>query len=85
MEITMITGCTSNYLGVDGVREVDMTDEQRQQVWNYIAEYFKQRGSKGDDLNQLLQWMLHQWGEWNYGDIVCECCGDTVDDAVLRI
>jgi hypothetical protein len=29
MEIKMITGCTANYLGIDGKSEVDMTDEQR--------------------------------------------------------
>lgn len=23
------------------------------------------------------------WGKWEYGDYVCECCGDTVDEATL--
>lgn len=33
MEIKMITGCTANYLGIDGKSEVDMTDEQRLNAW----------------------------------------------------
>ena len=83
MEIKMITGCTANYLGIDGKSEVDMTDEQRLNAWKYITKAMNEHIPKSDDLNQLLQFLLHQWGEWEYGDYVCECCGDTVDEATL--
>lgn len=83
MEIKMITGCTANYLGADGVSEVDMTDEQRINTWRYITHKLVLKEPKGDDLNQLMQFCLHQWGEWDYGDVACECCGDTVDEATL--
>ena len=85
MKIEMMTGCTANYLGVDGVSEVDMKDDRRLAVWKYITLKMHERTPKSDDLNQLLQFLLHQWGEWEYGDIVCECCGDTVDEAVLEL
>lgn len=85
MKIEMITGCTANYLGADGVSEVDMTYERRLAVWKYITLKLNEREPKGDDLNQLMQFCLHQWGEWDYGDVVCECCGDTVDSAVWEI
>ena len=39
----MITGCTSNYLGADGVSEVDRTDEQRtnKSIKEFQAEFEK--------------------------------------------
>jgi hypothetical protein len=85
MEIKMITGCTANYLGIDGKSEVDMTDEQRINTWKHITHKLALKEPKGDDLNQLMQFCLHQWGEWDYGDVVCECCGDTVDIAIWNI
>lgn len=55
MEIKMITGYTANYLGADGVSEVDMTDEQRINTWRYITHKLALKEPKGDDLNQLMQ------------------------------
>lgn len=81
----MITGCTANYIGIDGKSEVDMTDEQRLNAWKYITKAMNEHIPKSDDLNQLLQFLLSQWGEWDYGDVVCECCGDTVDIATWNI
>lgn len=85
MKLEMITGCTANYLGADGVSEVDMTDERRLAVWRYITLKLNEREPKSDDLNQLMQFCLHQWGEWDYGTKPCDCCGDTVDSVVWEI
>ena len=85
MEIKMITGCTANYLGADGVSEVDMTDEQRINTWRYITHKLALKEPKGDDLNQLMQFCLSQWGYWEYGRRRCECCGDTIDTATWKI
>ena len=62
----MITGCTANYLGIDGKSEADMTDEQRLNAWKYITKAMNEHIPKSDDLNQLLQFLLSQWGEWEY-------------------
>ena len=29
MKIELVSGCICDYLGIDGISEVDMTDEQR--------------------------------------------------------
>lgn len=83
MKIEMTIGCTANYLGIDGVSEVDMTDEQRIEAWRYITKVLHERTPKSDDLNQLLQFLLSHFGEWHYGRKRCECCGDTIDNAKL--
>lgn len=85
MKLEMITGCTADYLGADGVAEVDMTDEQRINTWRYIIFKLGLTDPKGDDLNKLMQFCLHQWGEWKYDKIVCAHCGDTADVAVWEI
>lgn len=85
MKIEMTIGCTANYLGADGVSEVDMTDERRLDVWKYITQKLNEREPKSDDLNQLMQFCLRQWGEWHYGRRRCECCGDTIDTATWEI
>ena len=85
MKIEMTMGCTSYYLGVDGKREANMSDEQKLATWKYVTQTMHDRVPKGDDLSQLLLLLLQQWGEWEYGDIACECCGDTTDHAVLDL
>lgn len=75
MEIKMVTGCTANYLGADGVNEVDMTDEQRISAWKYITHKLSAKEPKGDDLNQLMQFCLHQWAN---GIMVMLCANAVV-------
>lgn len=85
MKLEMITGCFADYLGADGVAEVDMTVDQKINTWRYIIFKLGLTDPKGDDLNQLMRFCLHQWGEWEYGTKPCDCCGDTVDSAVWEI
>lgn len=85
MKIEMAVGCTADYLGVDGISEVDMTEEQRRKTWKAITQEMHLRDPKSDDLNQLLQFLVHHWGKWKYGRRMCECCGDTIDRGVLEL
>ena len=52
MKIELVRGCICDYLGIDDIREVDMTDEQRKYYNDKISDFLKQHPQ---DLNYLLQ------------------------------
>ena len=80
MKLELVTGCICDSLTADGIQEVDMTNEQRQEVINRIAEWLNPK-----DLNYLLQALLPQFGEYECDDKPCSCCGDYVEKYTLEI
>ena len=82
MKIELVSGCICDYLGIDGISEVDMTDEQRKYYNDKICDFLKQRPQ---DLNYLLQDIVERYGECEWDDKPCECCGDTVITYTLEI
>lgn len=52
MKLEMSRGCIADWLGTDGVLEIDMDDETRAKVYDKIFEFLK---SQNDGLNRLMQ------------------------------
>lgn len=80
MKLELVRGCVAGSLNVDGVEEVDMTDEQRQAVLDAI---FKHLGPA--DLNYVLQDLIETFGEYEFDPHPCECCGDCVETYTWEI
>ena len=82
MKLEYISGCIADYLGIDDIREVDMTDEQRKYYNDKICDFLKQHP---EDLNYLLQEIIPRYGEFDCDNEPCECCGDTIISYTLEI
>lgn len=82
MKLEMTTGCIADWLGADGILEVEMDDATRAKVYNKIFEFLK---TQNDGLNQLMQFTLKLYGEYSCDSEPCECCGDTIDKWTLDL
>jgi hypothetical protein len=80
MKLKMVEGCMCDSLTVDGIEEIEMTDEKRQETINKIMESLEPK-----DLNYLLQWYLPIFGDYECDNTPCECCGDVVTKYSLDI
>ena len=74
MQIKLVSGCINDWLGIDNIREVEMTEEQRRTYFNEISKKLPELDS--DWFNQFLQWICEEYGEYEYSDKPCESCGD---------
>jgi hypothetical protein len=85
MEIEMVEGCMCDSLTIDGVEEINLTDEQRQKYIEEICEGLK-KVITPRDLNYLLQHITYNYGksELLY-DKPCSCCGDYVYSYKLKL
>lgn len=82
MKLELTEGCICDSLTVDGIEEIYLSDKERKKAIKKIAEYLS---TQNDGLNQLLQWFLHHYGEWESDDKPCECCGDWIYTYKLKI
>ena len=57
MKLEMRRGCIADWVGADGILEVDMDNETRAKVYDKIIEFLK---TQNDGLNQLLQFTLRR-------------------------
>lgn len=83
MEMEYTRGCMAGRLTVDGTDVIGLTEEQRKEVRNKIAEWIC---SGQESLYELLIFLI----ERNYDDYKCdsdpcECCGDYVETYKWRI
>lgn len=76
----MVTGCICDSLTIDGIEEINLSDEKRKEVLNRIFPHIN-----SSDLNELLQWFLPKYGEYEGSDKPCDCCGDYIDTYTLNI
>lgn len=76
MNLQLVRRCVCDSLTVDGKEEINLTDTERQEAMNKIADWLKQNL---DELNYLLQWFIVQYGEYTSIDEPCECCGDYIE------
>lgn len=82
MKLEMTRGCITDWLGVDGMLEVEMDSQTREIVYKRIFDFLK---TQSNGLNQLLQFVLETYGDYDYDDEPCETCGDTVENWVLEL
>lgn len=72
MKLELTFGCIANSLNVDGMEEINMTDDQRKEVITHIAEWYKAHPNR---LNNLLQYFVETNSEDYDMTEPCECCG----------
>ena len=82
MKLEMRRGCIADWLGADGMLEIDMDDATREKVYDKLIEFLK---SQNDGLNQLMQFTLETYGEYECDGKSCECCGDSVENWSLDL
>lgn len=82
MKLEMTRGCIADWLGVDGILEREMDEQTRAKVYDRIMEFLK---LQNDGLNQLLQFVLETYGDYDYDEEPCETCGDTVENWILEL
>ena len=80
MKLLKRTGCIAWALDVDDIPEIDLTNEQRQKVIDKIFKYIKP-----EHLNELLNWFVEEFGEYECDHEPCECCGDIVEEWKIEI
>jgi len=80
MEIEMVRGCICDALTIDGTHEYDLTDEERKKVLHKLFSTLKP-----ENLNDFLQWYMDFFGEYDYTDKPCECCGDIIETWKIKI
>lgn len=81
MHIEMIRGCVCDYLGIDDIREIDMTDEQRKQYFKEICEKIVEIHG----FNFFLQVICEAYGDYSCSKKPCEQCGDYIETFVLDL
>lgn len=83
MEILMQRGCINDWLGIDDIREVDMTDEQRKIYFDKIVQNLP----KIDPgfFNSFLQWVCEEYGFYDVSETTCPICGDYTEIYKLEI
>lgn len=84
MKLNLTTGCICDSLTVDGVEEVDMTESLRTETKVKLLTWLAEHPEKLD-LNQMLQQILPEYGEYDSSGEPCECCGDYVNEWNLEI
>jgi hypothetical protein len=81
MKIKLTEGCICNSLEIDGVEEIDLTDEQREKILEKVCKEIKPK-----NLNHLLRYLVCEYAqEYHCDSEPCECCGDYVEEYVWTI
>lgn len=75
MKLRKVTGCICGELSVNGINEIDMTDEQRQETIDAICSWLKRNP---DQLNYVMQDLIETFGDYKVSEEACECCGDHI-------
>lgn len=82
MKLELTFGCIANSLNVDGIEEINMTDDQRKEVIKRIFEWYMERPNC---LNSLLRDFLILYADEVDWREPCECCGDTIETYKMEI
>ena len=83
MLIEYTTGCVCDYLGIDNIREVEMTDSQRKEYFNEIAKHLDKLD--GMWFNSFLRWVAMEFGDYSCSEQPCTVCGDYIESYTLEI
>lgn len=77
----MQTGCICDSLTINGIEEIQLTNDMRLEVIKTLFHYLIDKPEK---LNNILQELMPILGE--YQDMgQCECCGDFVEKYTLEM
>lgn len=85
MKIELVRGCTCDFLGIDGKKECDLTDEEKKKFFSEITEKLPELDPMW--FRWFLLWIVEEYGELSFpdGGKPCECCGDIVEKCELTI
>lgn len=70
-------GCMANSLSLNGIEEIDLTDDERKQVIHKIFAWYRKHPK---ELNNLLQYFIESnYNDYQCSEKPCECCGDIIE------
>ena len=76
-------GCMANSLSLNGIEEIDLTDNERKQVIHKIFSWYRKHP---EELNNLLQYFIESnYTEYERSDKPCECCGDIIETYKMEL
>jgi hypothetical protein len=83
-KIEIVEGCTAFDTIVNGVSIVDIPENEKEEIVNYLIDQLKESYKRGEvTLESLIQ--NFQYDDYERDDYVCEQCGDTVSTTIYNI
>jgi hypothetical protein len=83
-KIEIIEGCTAFDTVINGVSVVDIPENEKEEVVNYLIDQLKESYKRGEvTLESLIQ--NFQYDDWECDDYRCESCGETVSTSFYNI
>jgi hypothetical protein len=83
-KIEIVEGCTAFDTVINGVSVVDIPENEKEEVVNYLIDQLKESYKRGEvTLESLIQ--NFQYDDYEHDDHVCEQCGDTVSTTIYNI
>ena len=76
MQIVYTSGCANNWLGINGVREIDMTEQQRKEFLDKIINKLSEVDPNW--FNNFIKWVSKEYGNKSCLEGSYDCCGDTI-------
>lgn len=81
----MISGCINNWIGIDNIREIDMSDQQREAYFDKICSKLCTDIASQEHFNAFLQFILEEFGEYKCSNKPCDQCGDYTETYKLEL
>ena len=83
-KIEIVEGCTAFNTIVNGVSFVDIPENEKEEIVNYLIDQLKESYKRGEvTLESLIQ--NFQYDDYERDDYQCEQCGDTVSTTIYNI
>jgi hypothetical protein len=83
-KIENIEGCTAFDIVINGVSIVDVPENEKEELVNYLIDQLKESYKRGEiTLHSLIQ--NFQYDDYDCDNEPCEQCGDTVSTTTYNI
>jgi hypothetical protein len=83
-KIEIIEGCTAFDTVINGVSVVDIPENEKEEVVNYLIDQLKESYKRGEvTLESLIQ--NFQYDDWECDDHRCSVCGDYSSSTLYNI
>jgi hypothetical protein len=83
-KIEIIEGCTAFDTVINGVSVVDIPENEKEEVVNYLIDQLKESYKRGEvTLESLIQ--NFQYDDYECDDYQCSSCGDKISTSYYNI
>jgi hypothetical protein len=83
-KIEIVEGCTAFNTVVNGVSIIDIADNEKEEIVNYLIDQLKESYKRGEvTLESLIQ--NFQYDDYECDNEPCGQCGDTVSTTIYNV